>query len=82
MQYMLLIYGAESAEPEYGSEEFKKYMNDYFAFTEGLKKSGNMIAGDALQDRSTATTVSVRGGKTNIVDGPFAETKEQLVVTI
>ena len=37
-----------------------------------------MVAGDALQPTSTATTVRVRDGETLVTDGPFAETKEQL----
>ncbi len=78
MQYMLLIYGEESKEPEYGTPEFEQYMSDYFAFSNDIEKSGHMLAGDALQDRNTATTVSVRKGETVTIDGPFAETKEQL----
>lgn len=77
MQYMLLIYGDESLAPTPGSDEFNTYMSDYFAFTANVKASGNMVAGDALMPIATATTVSVRNGKTEIVDGPFAETKEQ-----
>ncbi len=34
--------------------------------------------GAPLQPTGAATTVRVRGGKTMITDGPFAETKEQL----
>ena len=36
------------------------------------------VPGDALQPVATATTLAIRGGKTETVDGPFAETKEQL----
>ncbi len=75
---MLLIYGEESKEPKYGTPEFDKYMGDYFAFTTKIGESGQMLAGEGLQDRTTATTVSVRNGKVETVDGPFAETKEQL----
>lgn len=77
MQYMLLIYGAETAQPKYGTDEATKHMNDYFAFTTKIKESGHMIAGDGLHPVADATTVSVRNGKTEVVDGPFAETKEQ-----
>jgi hypothetical protein len=44
----------------------------------GLRKSGLLIAAEALQSVETATTVRVRNGKMSITDGPFAETKEQL----
>ena len=49
-----------------------------FAFTEGVKKSGHYIGGEALQPTPSATTVRVRNGKVSSTDGPFAETKEQL----
>jgi hypothetical protein len=51
---------------------------EYMQFTADIKKSGNYIAGEALQPVSTATTVRVRDGKTTTTDGPFAETREQL----
>ena len=53
-------------------------MGEYFAFTEGIKKSGHYVAGEALQPVSTATTIRLRNGKISTTDGPFAETKEQL----
>ncbi len=53
-------------------------MKGYVDFTETVKQEGKFIAGDALQPIATATTVSVQSGKTETMDGPFAETKEQL----
>ena len=53
-------------------------MGEYFAFTEGIRKSGQHLGGEALQSVQTATTVRVRNGKVSTTDGPFAETKEQL----
>ena len=53
-------------------------MGAYFAFTQGVRESGHMQAGEALQSTATATTVRVRDGQTMTTDGPFAETKEQL----
>ena len=45
---------------------------------DGFRKSGLLIAAEALEPVETATTVRVRNGKTSVTDGPFAETKEQL----
>jgi hypothetical protein len=45
---------------------------------DGFRKSGLMVAAEALQPAETAATVRVRGGKVSVTDGPFAETKEQL----
>ena len=78
MQYMCLIYSPEGIEPQPGTPEFGPFMQAYMDFTEKVKTEGKLVAGDALQPTATATTVSVRGDKTTTVDGPFAETKEQL----
>ena len=78
MKYMLLIYGNEQAGPEYGTPEFGPYMAAYKAATDTYVADGVMVAGDALQPVATATCVRLRGGKTETMDGPYAETKEQL----
>lgn len=78
MKYMLLIYGAEDKGPFPGTPEFGPYMQAYMDFTNKVQSDGKFIAGDALQPVGTATTVTVRDGKTQTMDGPFAETKEQL----
>ena len=73
MQYLLLIYENEATTPQ-DEAEFGKWMK----YTEDLKTSGCLRAGEALQPTSTATTVRVKNGKVVTTDGPFAETKEQL----
>jgi hypothetical protein len=78
MQYICLIYGDEQSFEGMGDEDRNQVMADYMAFTESIGKSGNLVAGDALQPTTTATTVRVRNGETLVTDGPFAETKEQL----
>lgn len=75
-QYMLLIYGPAEGGPS--PEEQQAAMPKWFAYTEELRSSGAMVAGDALQPTEVATTVRVRDGETVISDGPFAETKEIL----
>jgi hypothetical protein len=78
MQYMLLIYGAGDSWQELTPEQQQQIGAEYFAFTEELRAAGKMVAGDALQPTSTATSVRVRDGETLTTDGPFAETKEVL----
>ena len=78
MKYLCLIYDDQSVWAKMPKGESDKMMDEYFAFTEGIKQSGHLIKGDALQPTSTATTVRVRNGKIGTTDGPFAETKEQL----
>ena len=78
MQYMLLIYDNEKIWNDLPKEESDKLFGEYMQFTNDIKASGHLRAGDALQPVATATTVRVRQGKTQTTDGPFAETKEQL----
>ena len=78
MQYMLLIYGDEEAWDRRSEEEKGQMMRAYGAFTQELRDSGAMVAGDALDSPQTATTVRVKNDETLTTDGPFAETKEQL----
>ena len=78
MQYMLLIYGDEGMWAGLTPEKLSEEMGAYFAYSEALAKAGKMKAGDELQPISTAKTVSLMDGKHSVVDGPFADTKEQL----
>ncbi len=78
MQYMCLIYSTEGSGPQPGSDEWGAFMQGYNDFTTKVREEGKLVAGDALQPVATATTICVRGGSTETVDGPFAETKEQL----
>ncbi len=78
MQYLMLIYSNEDKDPAPGSPEGDKLMNAYWKFTDEVKQAKVMLGSNALQPVATATTVRVRGGKTQTTDGPFAETKEQL----
>ena len=78
MQYLLLIYGNESAMLGATKEASSQMMSAYTAYTEAMKKAGVYIGGNRLQPTSTATTVRAPNGKSNVLDGPYAETKEQL----
>ena len=78
MQYLLLIYSADGSGPQPGEAEFPAFINAYMSFTEEVQKAGVFEAGQPLESVSTATTVRVRDGKSEISDGPFAETKEVL----
>jgi len=78
MKYLCLIYDDESKWGTMPKEQADAMMGEYFAFTEGVKKSGHYVGGEALQPTHTATSVRVRQGKISTTDGPFAETKEAL----
>jgi hypothetical protein len=78
MKYLCLIYDEEKTFAGMSKAETDAFMGEYFAFTEGIKKSGHYLGGEALKPVHTATTVRIRNGKMSTTDGPFAETKEQL----
>jgi hypothetical protein len=75
VKYMCLIY---ASDVELTESESAQLMPAYVSYTKMLMESGAMVAGDPLDEPSSATTVRVRDGKRAITDGPFVETKEYL----
>jgi hypothetical protein len=78
MQYLMLIYSDEAAMQAASEADSGKMMAAYGAYTEAMVKAGAMAGGNRLRPSSAATTVRSPGGKTQVLDGPYAETKEQL----
>ena len=78
MQYLLMIYSKEGAWEKMTPAEQQQGMAAYNAFTEALKKSGALAGSNRLRPTSTATTVRITNGKSQVLDGPYADTKEQL----
>jgi hypothetical protein len=74
--YMLLLYAPEVDEA--GEAERWAEMPLWLELTEGLREAGLLVANAPLHPVASATTVRVRGGETEITDGPFAVTKEIL----
>jgi hypothetical protein len=78
MQYLLLIYNNESTMLSRPADEAKQSMAAYIAYTEAMRKAGVLVGGQRLRPTNDATTVRAANGKTSVLNGPFAETKEQL----
>jgi len=78
MQYLLLIYDDEKKWAALPAAEVGTLIADYNKFTADIKASGHLLVANRLQSVTNATTVRVREGKTQLTDGPFAETREQL----
>jgi hypothetical protein len=78
MEYVLLIYGDERAWASMGKEEMERMYEGHDAYGKAMGAAGVMKAGAELKPVSTATSVKFVNGKPRTVDGPFAETKEQL----
>ncbi len=78
MQYLLMIYGNEAAMAAVTEANGGKMLAAYAAYAEAMGKAGVLQGGNRLRPTSMSTTVRVSDGKTTVLDGPYAETKEQL----
>jgi hypothetical protein len=76
-EYMLLLYGSESADEAEGAERWAE-MPLWDELNASLQEAGVLVANGPLHSVATATTVRVRGDETELTDGPFAVTKEVL----
>src|SRR5690554_6216321 len=75
MKYICLVYANEEhlhSLPESPAD------SECYAYASQALEEGILLAGQALEPVSSATTIKVRGGEIAVTDGPFAETKEQL----
>jgi len=79
MKYLCLIYHAQSMLDAISPAEFSTMQEGLRAFLEELQEKGQLVDVNRLKPVRTATTVRVREGKLSTTDGPFAETKEQLL---
>jgi hypothetical protein len=78
MQYLLTLYADENAFAKMTPEQQQQGYAAYMAYNEALKSGGAYVGGQRLRPSSTATTLRTTNGKTQILDGPFLDTKEQL----
>ena len=78
MQYMLLCYSDEKGWAALGEERRSAVMDEYAAWGQAIVRSGHFRASAKLGPTAVATTLREAGGKPVTLDGPFAETKEQL----
>ena len=78
MEYLLLLHADEAGWNKMTKEQQEQGYAAYMAYGEALKKAGALKGSNRLQPVSTATTVRVTNGKQQVLDGPYAESKEQL----
>ena len=78
MQYLLMIYGDEAAMQGRNAADTNQLVGAFMAYTEAMKGAGVLVGSNRLRPTSNATTVRVADGKTQVLNGPYAETKEQL----
>ncbi|HEV3042095.1 MAG TPA: YciI family protein [Candidatus Angelobacter sp.] len=78
MQYMLLDYVGESGWPQLSRAEQEHWLGAYRAYMQSMTQAGVLKSSGGLYPTSSATTVRVANDKTQVLDGPYADTKEQL----
>jgi hypothetical protein len=78
MEYLLLLHANESAWPSMTPAEQEQGVAAYIAYTEALVKAGVLKSMNRLQPSSATTTVTIKNGKSEVLDGPYADSKEQI----
>jgi hypothetical protein len=78
MQYLLMLYLDEAGWSNLTKEEQAQGVAAYGAYTEALKKAGILAGSNRLQPSAAATTVRIANGKSQVLDGPYADSKEQV----
>ncbi|TIN15658.1 MAG: YciI family protein [Mesorhizobium sp.] len=79
MKYVCLVYGEEKDLHAMTPERLAKLDADSMAHDRSLEQRGLLVIAQALQSVKTSKTLRRRKGKSLVTDGPFAETKEQLL---
>jgi hypothetical protein len=78
MQYLLLLYSEEGGWDQLSEEEQEQAVGAYNAYTEALSEAGVLVGANRLGASAVATTVQSADGKSQVLDGPYADSKEQL----
>lgn len=78
MEYLLLIHSDPAGFAAMPPSQMGEVMAAYFAYQQALQSSGVLRGSNRLRPADTATTVRLRSGKTEVHNGPFAESREQL----
>jgi hypothetical protein len=78
MQYLLMLYVSEAGWTKLTPAEQEQGVAAYRAYTEALTKASVLKGSNRLQPSSAATTVRIADGKPQVLDGPYADSKEQL----
>jgi len=78
MKYILMDYVGEAGWPQLTRDEQLHWLGAYRAYMEAMSKAGVLKDSKGLHPTAAATTVRVANGKTQVLDGPYADSKEQL----
>ncbi len=77
-RFLCLVYFDVKKFHAMTESERALFDRDSYAYDMKLKKAGHLVVAEALQGPGNAKTVSVRGKRVRVTDGPFVGTKEPL----
>jgi hypothetical protein len=78
MKYLCLVFIDEKKLEGLPKNESQALTDESHDYDDTLRGGGHFLAAQALEPVRASSTVRVQNGKTSILDGPFAETKEQI----
>ena len=78
MQFLMLVYTDTNLMDTIHEGEFDTLMRGCFEHADELRAEGKLLGSQQLESAATARTIRTRNGRTSVIDGPFAETKEML----
>ena len=78
MRYMLLICSDDKNAAPAPRAEMETIVQGHARFSEELRKAGKVVLGERLRPDGDASRVRFKAGQRQVMDGPFAETKEAL----
>jgi hypothetical protein len=79
MKFVCLIHHDLDWFDDRSTDELQALHDETMAYDEVMEQRGQLVLAQALRSPSQARSVRRRRGKTTVVDGPFAESKEQLI---
>ena len=78
MKFICLGFHDEAKFAQMPQEDAQRMMAVCFAYDDELRRGGHFLGGEALESTRSAVTLRTRNGEVEVIDGPFAETKEML----
>ncbi|MBX4929258.1 YciI family protein [Rhizobium binae] len=77
MRYMLMLHADEAAGKAIAPEDMARFMGQMYAYQQALEKAAAFVASNALVSSSEASLVRVQGNEVSVLDGPYADVREQ-----
>ena len=78
MHYMILIVGNADLVAKAKAEDLQALMGAFMAYSKALRDAGVWVDGSPLTPAANASTLRIQDGKTQVLNGPYAESREQL----